>query len=69
MSFVRNDHNVAPLRQQRVNITLDYRQELLDGGKDNAAGCNLQQLPQICPSACLHRGLTQEFAVIGKGAE
>ncbi len=69
MRLVGDNNDIAPLRQQRVAVAFVFRQKLLDGGKNNTAGSNLQQLPQIGPSSCLNRSLAQQFAVIGKGAE
>ena len=54
VGFVGDDHDVPPVRQERVLVLAFGREELLDRREDHAAGGRLSAVPADAPgsSAC-----------------
>src|SRR5687768_10452182 len=61
MRFIRDDHNVAALRQSRMAITFFFWQELLNRREDHTAGIDREFLTQVGTISGLYWWLTQEI--------
>ena len=67
--FVRNDDDVASIREHGVAIALFLGKELLDGCEHHAPGRDRELRPQVGAVRSLYRRLTQQISATGEGAE
>ncbi|OPZ80548.1 MAG: hypothetical protein BWY76_03326 [bacterium ADurb.Bin429] len=67
--FVGNDHDVAPVGELREGIAFLFRHELLNGGEDDAAGGDIQQVAQVRAALRLYRCLPQQRLTAAEGAK
>ena len=69
VGFIGDDHDVAPLGQDRVGVPFLIGEELLDGGEHHPARFHRQFAAQVGPACGLAGGLAEQVLATGEDAE
>jgi len=67
--LIGDHHNIVPLREYTVTVTLLLGKELLDRGEHHAPRSDRELRAEVGTVRSLHRWLAQQVAAAGEGAE